>query len=116
MFLLRIEEIKFKNNIYKILKSFCGKKYAFDCAGIRAQVFHVGSDKNFKLKKLIKEQFFKFEFNFFLGVRIQKKRFDSIQENYLFERLSLIQIKFVSFKQSIFEQNKYFFKSNKFRP
>ena len=28
-------------NILKNLKYFCGKKYAFDCAGIRAQVFRL---------------------------------------------------------------------------
>ena len=36
-------KFKFKN-----LKSFCGKKDVFDCAGIRAQVFWLPVDQKFQ--------------------------------------------------------------------
>ena len=53
-------KIKYNNNFIQILEnlnSFCGKKDAFDCAGIRAQVFRLPVDcsipSNLKLNNIL---------------------------------------------------------------
>ena len=54
------------NSNLKNLKSFCGKKGAFDCAMIRAQVFRLPAQSKVSFFPQKDFKFFKFEFNLHL--------------------------------------------------